>query len=261
MKNVFLFDMDGTLTEPRRPAKREIAEALFSLSRYGDVGILTGSHLEYVIEQLSVLIGSRKKFKNNLYILPCNGTQYYEVTKEKRIKLQKQEDMIKEVGHDLYIHLLHSICDLQSEFCENYLEIPKGQFIQYRGSLLNWCPIGRGATTFFRKEFIEKDQQNLIRKQLIKKLNDKLHKNNMQDRLGLALGGSTSIDIYPLGWGKEFALRYFGESCVYFWGDKCFGDGNDVGIYNQLHPMGRGFSVENVEDTIDQIKRIIKKGL
>ena len=46
----------------------------------------------------------------------------------------------------------------------------------------------------------------------------------MQDRLELVLGGSTSIDIYPLGWSKEYALRYFGDSGVYFWGDKCFGD-------------------------------------
>ncbi len=48
----FLFDMDGTLTEARRPAKKEIAAALFNLSEHGDIGILTGSHLKYVIEQL-----------------------------------------------------------------------------------------------------------------------------------------------------------------------------------------------------------------
>ena len=46
----FLFDMDGTLTEARRPAKKEVAEALFNLSNYGDIGILTGSHLKYVVE-------------------------------------------------------------------------------------------------------------------------------------------------------------------------------------------------------------------
>ena len=257
----FLFDMDGTLTEARRPAKREIAEALFNLSGYGNIGILTGSHLKYVIEQLSMLIDNVESFKNKFYILPCNGTQFYEVTKDKQIQKISLNNMIEEIGHDTYIHLLHSICDLQSEFCENYLEIPHGQFIQYRGSLLNWCPIGRSATTFFRKEFVEKDTQNLIRKQLIKKLNNKLYKNNMQDCLELALGGSTSIDIYPLGWGKEYALRYFGGSDVYFWGDKCFGDGNDVTIYNKLHPLDRAFSVDSVEETIESIKALVEKSL
>ena len=257
----FLFDMDGTLTEARRPAKKEIAEALFNLSNHGNIGILTGSHLEYVIEQLSILIDNVEKFKNKFYILPCNGTQFYEVVKNNQIKSISLNNMIEEIGQNDYIHLLHSICDLQSEFCENYLEIPHGQFIQYRGSLLNWCPIGRSANTYFRKEFVEKDTQNLIRKQLIKKLSNKLHENNMQDRLGLVLGGSTSIDIYPLGWGKEYALRYFGDSGVYFWGDKCFGDGNDVTIYDKLHPMGCAFSVCSVEETIQSIKALIEKSL
>ena len=71
--------------------------------------------------------------------------------------------MIEEIGHDTYIHLLHSICDLQSEFCENYLEVPHGQFIQYRGSLLNWCPIGRSATTYFRKDWQSKRLIQLFR--------------------------------------------------------------------------------------------------
>ena len=257
----FLFDMDGTLTEPRRPAKKEIAEALFNLSELGDIGILTGSHLKYVLEQLSILIDNIENFKNKLYILPCNGTQFYEVTRDKQIKNLSLNNMIEEIGHDVYIHLLHSICDLQSKFCENYLEIPHGQFIQYRGSLLNWCPIGRSATPYFRKEFVEKDTKNLIRKQLIKKLNNKLYENNAQGFLELVLGGSTSIDIYPIGWGKEYALRYFGGSDVYFWGDKCFGDGNDVTIYNKLHPLDRAFSVDSVEETIKSIKDIIEKSL
>ena len=257
--NPFLFDMDGTLTEPRRPAKKEIAEALFNLSELGDIGILTGSHLKYVIEQLSILINNIDKFKNKLFILPCNGTQFYEVLKDKQISNISSNNMIEEIGHDTYIHLLHSICDLQSEFSENYLEIPHGQFVQYRGSLLNWCPIGRSSNSYFRNDFIEKDVQNQIRKKLIKKLGNKLYKNNMQDHLELVLGGSTSIDIYPIGWGKEYALRYFGGSGVYFWGDKCFGDGNDVTIYNKLYPMDCAFSVDSVQETIDSIKSFVKK--
>ena len=100
-----------------------------------------------------------------------------------------------------------------------------------------------------------------LNKTIIKKLNNKLYSNDMQDHLGLALGGSTSIDIYPLGWGKEYALRYFGWSDVYFWGDKCFGDGNDVTIYNKLHPLDRAFSVDSVEENIESIKTLVKKSL
>ena len=258
MKN-FLFDMDGTLTEPRKIGKINIIEKLIKLSKYGNIGVLTGSHLEYVMEQLSILIDNVNNFENKLYILPCNGTQFYTVSKTKELNCKYTEDMIQEIGEREYIHLIHSICDIQSEFFEKYTENTSGQFIQYRGSLLNWCPIGRDSNQKFRSNFIEKDKQHLIRKHLIKKLTNKLCKNNMQDALGLALGGSTSIDIYPLGWGKEYSLRSFPAGSVYFWGDKCFGDGNDATIYSKLHPLGRAFSVESPEDTARSIDNLMEK--
>ena len=75
-KNIVLFDMDGTLTEPRGKFNTELILDLRKLSQYADIGIVTGSDMDYVNEQLEKLIRySELRFITHL--LPCNGTKYY----------------------------------------------------------------------------------------------------------------------------------------------------------------------------------------
>ena len=49
MNNLVLFDMDGTLTPSRKKATQDIVNALNELRRFSDVGILTGSGLNYLL--------------------------------------------------------------------------------------------------------------------------------------------------------------------------------------------------------------------
>ena len=75
-KNIVLFDMDGTLTEARGIFKTELLFSLRKLSKHADIGILTGSDLNYVNEQMIKLIKfSELRFVTHL--LPCNGTKHY----------------------------------------------------------------------------------------------------------------------------------------------------------------------------------------
>ena len=57
MKNIILFDMDGTLTEPRKLIKDNMVNTLIRITELGhDVGSVTGSPPSYVNEQLEPLI-------------------------------------------------------------------------------------------------------------------------------------------------------------------------------------------------------------
>ena len=58
MKNIVLFDMDGTLTPARQSMERPVTDKLIQLQRAGfEIGIVTGSDLEYVKEQCQDLFG------------------------------------------------------------------------------------------------------------------------------------------------------------------------------------------------------------
>ncbi len=50
-KNICLFDMDGTLTEPRKNIQQDMFDKLVELTNYTDIGIVTGSDMDYVKQQ------------------------------------------------------------------------------------------------------------------------------------------------------------------------------------------------------------------
>ena len=50
-----LFDVDGTLTEARRPIQKEMMRALRELARHAEIGFVTGSGVEYIKGDLSSL--------------------------------------------------------------------------------------------------------------------------------------------------------------------------------------------------------------
>lgn len=71
-----LFDMDGTLTPPRKEFDIDLLPALRELSLISDIGIVTGSDHTYVLQQMRLLI-ENSELRYKLHILPCNGTKYY----------------------------------------------------------------------------------------------------------------------------------------------------------------------------------------
>ena len=50
-KHIVLFDMDGTLTEPRKQFDKRLLTPLRELSLFSEIGILTGSDHDYLFEQ------------------------------------------------------------------------------------------------------------------------------------------------------------------------------------------------------------------
>ena len=132
-----------------------------------------------------------------------------------------------------------------------------GTFLQYRGSMLNWCFIGRDADHLDRKEFISIDETQNIR-QFYKKHLDQFTENEGID-VTSALGGETSIDIYPRGWDKTYALSYYPEHVVYFVGDACQPGGNDWHLYHALESQGRAWMTDGPKDTVNIINRLIEK--
>ena len=56
MSKLFLFDMDGTLTPPRKKMNHAVLSALEQLQRAGwDIGIISGSDYEYIEQQCDLL--------------------------------------------------------------------------------------------------------------------------------------------------------------------------------------------------------------
>tara|TARA_R100000152_G_C6772165_1_gene198938 strand:- start:200 stop:1003 length:804 start_codon:yes stop_codon:yes gene_type:complete len=246
--NIVLFDMDGTLTEPRGDFDTELFLSLRKLSKYAEIGIVTGSDMNYIEDQLLKLMKfSELRFK--LHILPCNGTKYYKPPKypQDDFVLSFEKDMAQELSYVCLREIFKIITKFQSDAC--YTEIPlAGHFVSYRGSMINWCPIGRKASSEQRSVFVEYDKLNKFRDRVLHNLRSKINL-KCPNKVVIKKGGETSFDIYPVGWDKTYALKHFKDKTCWFVGDRCEPSGNDYEIYNTLAPLGRAFQTSNTIQT------------
>ena len=81
--SLVLFDVDGTLTEPRQRINKDILISLRELSFVTEIGLLTGSNLEYIKEQLWPLLADPElSLQRNriLYSKPREPWQFYRDT-------------------------------------------------------------------------------------------------------------------------------------------------------------------------------------
>tara|TARA_Y100001963_G_C6717120_1_gene417231 strand:+ start:1 stop:738 length:738 start_codon:yes stop_codon:yes gene_type:complete len=224
-------------------------DSIRSLSKIAEIGIVSGSDIDYIREQLNHLI-TKTEIRFKLHLLPCNGTKYYKppAYSDDEHKLVHEVDMKTYLGEDDFYHLMRILNSLQAHISE--LAIPlSGNFIQYRGSMANWCPIGRRASSDERKQFIDYDAKHNVRKDYLKRLVRKLSLYGMDKKITCSLGGETSFDIYPNGWDKTYALKHFKNKKVWFVGDRCENGGNDQAIYNKLSSVSRSFKTKGTINT------------
>ena len=268
MKKIVLFDMDGTLTPARKSMPRVVAEKLFMLhNRSFDIGIISGSGLNYILEQCDTLFKVYGSRLDNLKIYPCNGTKYYKWNSQKCEPTKRYSQSIRsELGDVKLKQVLNSLLKYQIDIMNNYKFSERlnytGTFVDYRDSLINWCPIGRNANSTDRAIFEDIDDYFKVRNKFTKVLS----KDPVFSGLAIKIGGSTSFDIYPHGWDKTFPLNgninksELENYEIFFVGDRCISGGNDHEIFMYVRNLNRenAFETQGPEDTIKIINTLLK---
>ncbi|KAL0481383.1 phosphomannomutase [Acrasis kona] len=242
-----LFDMDGTLTVPRLPATQEIHDTLGELRRKVSTGIVSGSNLVKIVDQLGVSVLDEFDF-----VFTQNGLSAFE--KGESIGEQSFKDYIGEEA-------LGELIDFAlSELSKVKLPKKRGTFIEYRNGMLNICPVGRSCSQEERIEFHEYDKVYKVREMLVKKFTDRFGSFQTGDgrkvNLKFSIGGEISFDVFPVGWDKTFCLQYVEKRFenILFVGDMTSIGGNDYEIYSD--PRVKGYTVKNYQDTIRMLKEL-----
>jgi len=269
VKKIVLFDMDGTLTPARKAMPRYVAEKLFILHNANfEIGIISGSDMNYIMEQCKILFELYGKRLDRLKLFPCNGTKYYTWN----TKLCEPEEVYKksirsELGPEKLKRVLNSLLKYQLDVMNNYEFSERlnytGTFVDYRDSLINWCPTGRNAGGHDRSIFEDLDEYFKIRS----KFQSILSNDPVFSGLSVKVGGTTSFDIYPHGWNKTFPFTYMKEHAsfdnyeLFFVGDRCAPGGNDYELFmyvKKLH-SNNAFQTSGPEETLQIIQNIIEE--
>ena len=250
MKRIVLFDMDGTLTPPREPLEESLIPVLDQLSDVAEIGIVTGSDYDYLKQQVGSLLG-HSKIRKKLHLLPCNGTKHYYPPSNnyEQHKLVSKRNMIDQLGRRKFQQLMLLLIEQQANFSNERFPLT-GHFINYRGSMINWCPIGRNAEAEDRQFFVDYDSsfEPTLRERYLGRLRHYVELKRI-DGLMIKLGGDTSFDIFPEGWDKTYCLQHFSNYMHWFIGDRCGKNGNDKEIYDLLKEEERAFSVAGPDET------------
>jgi len=230
-----LFDVDGTLTVPRKTASQETLAFLQELRKHVKVGIVGGSDLVKIQEQLGDnVLGAYD------YVFSENG-----LVAHKAGDLLAVQSLKKHLGEDnlkkLINFVLHYIADLD-------IPIKRGTFIEFRNGMINVSPIGRNCSQEERDEFERFDKEANVRPKMVEVLKEKFADLN----LTYSIGGQISFDVFPAGWDKTYCLQFvendFDE--IHFFGDKTFPGGNDYEIFTS--PKTVGHTVTSPDDTQKQ---------
>ncbi|GAB2224161.1 hypothetical protein Drorol1_Dr00004909, partial [Drosera rotundifolia] len=203
---IALFDVDETLTAPRKAVAPEMLEFMQKLRKVITVGVVGGSDLVKISEQL----GS-KVVEDYDYVFSENGLVVHKDGKligTQNLKSFLGDEQLKE-----FINFtLHYIADLD-------IPIKRGTFIEFRSGMLNVSPIGRNCRQEERDDFEKYDKVHNIRGTMVSVLREKFAHLN----LTFSIGGMISFDVFPRGFDKTYCLRYLEDfQEIYFFGDKTY---------------------------------------
>lgn len=239
-RTVVLFDVDGTLTKPRNAVTQKVLSMLRALLQLVSVGIIGGSRVGLIEEQLGPDILHEVDF-----VFAENGLSVFQ--KGVNIASTSLLDALGEAQLQEFINCcLHYIAELR-------IPQKRGTFIEFRTGMLNISPIGRNCSQAERDAFEEYDKEHKVRRGMIEHLQKRFGHLN----LVYSIGGQISFDVMPAGWTKEFALQYLPESeysRIVFIGDKCYQGGNDWEIFS--HPRVEGYAVNGPDETISILQKL-----
>lgn len=240
-KPALLFDIDNTLTPPRRPLNAEMAEVLKTLEFQFHVA--AGSHYGILESQFFRPLFDFG-FKGKFHAFISNGARHCEFDYSKGFSMSiiSDFDFRAHLGEENYQFLLDVLirAEQSPEFrIEPPLRIV-GDTIGLRGSMVNFVPIGRKQGERddedyreARDLFVEFDNRTGYRWRLLQHLNTELAPLIETRDLTITLGGETSFDLSIKNKDKSNAvwtLLEMGAERIIFLGDALFENGNDATI-------------------------------
>jgi hydroxymethylpyrimidine pyrophosphatase-like HAD family hydrolase len=260
-RDALVLDVDNTLTPPRRPLEREMADVLGALTV--PFCLDAGSDLPLVERQFLRPL-HEFGFRGEIDAFLCNGARRYRCTFDGRlsVRLLRDFDLREHLGAAGFAELL---AVLQRLLDDPEFRLPEpltiiGERIVERGAMINFAPIGRprrdlDAEAYRNRDaFVRFDRETGYRRRMLARLESDLRDVKARSGLSITLGGQTSFDICVAGNDKSYALAALldeGYERLTFIGDALFPGGNDGAVLEFIErwPAGSECPVRTVRVT------------
>ncbi len=242
MSNIYLFDVDGTLTPAKSRIDPQFAKTFLKWMENKEVYIVSGGSFDRIIDQLGTDIVNK-----TAGVFACMGNIFYEKFESVDPGCFSEWNIIYEnsfVAPRGFYKKLDKIVE------KSPYQTKTGRHYEERVGMVNFSIVGRNADKQQRAEYAEYDAEHSERIEIVEKLKEKYPK------IDFVIGGAVSVDIFNIGNDKsQIVERYFEEALQYnkivFVGDRIAFPGNDYALATALrqHPNGEAYEVETWEDT------------
>lgn len=247
MSDIFLFDVDGTLTVAKQKMDPSFQKTFLEWMDGKEVYIVSGGTFERILNQVGTDILDKTSG-----VFACMGNVF----------LQKL-DLINEtrfnewriVYENKFIYPKNLNRRLNSIVAKSDFPVKTGRHYEERTGMINFSIVGRNADQDQRKQYEEWDAEKQERKEIVATLREKFN------TLDFVIGGAVSMDIFNKGNDKsQIIKRYFLEAIehnkMHFVGDRISFPGNDhtLAVALREHPNGAAYEVDTWEDTAKLLK-------
>ncbi|MFA5504294.1 MAG: HAD-IIB family hydrolase [Vulcanimicrobiota bacterium] len=219
MKKLVIFDLDGTLAQSKSALDAEMAQLLGCLLGVVPVAVISGGDWPQFQAQLLSGISLKGDLKR-LFLLPTCGTKYYHYGsgwKQLYAQSFRAEEKKKIIDSLQKASMLFGL----------RTEKRWGETIEDRDSQITFSALGQDAPLEEKKSW---DPDFAKRKEM------KSFLDTILPEFSVRLGGTTSIDVTPLGVDKAFGIKKLRDSLrvslaeMVFVGDALFPGGNDYPV-------------------------------
>jgi phosphomannomutase len=244
-KTLFLFDIDGTLCEPRLEVKDNMVELLKNLRDKKDIDIACVS--------CANMKNAKRQLKDAFSFFDSYYTENGLVTYDKDLNIIHQKSMKELLGSEKYNNLIKFLLDYIDK-----AEVPfkVGNFLDERSAVINASPVGNPITNEQREEYRKWENEHHTSEKMRKACEDKFGK---EYQLRFTKGGIKSFDIFPVGWDKTYCLKFIkGYDNILFFGDNTYPGGADYDLAIDER-ITKGINVKGPEDTIIKVNNLLKE--
>jgi phosphomannomutase len=244
VKQLIVFDLDGTLAESKSPLDDGMADLLNHLLAIVKTAVISGGAWpQFESQLLSNLTHDDNRLKN-LCLLPTCGTKYYKY--DSGWDLLYSEDFTEAEKETIIAALKKTMVVLELKADKTW-----GEIIEDRGSQITFSALGQQAPIDAKKTW----DPDFEKRKRMKALLDTLIPG-----YSVRMGGSTSVDVTKFGIDKAYGIRKLRDILgvpieeMVFIGDALFPGGND---YPAMEAGVKCIQVSGPEETKRVIETII----
>ena len=247
MKELIIFDLDGTLNESKAPLEKQMAGLLCELLAKTKVAVISGASFAQLKKQFLDNLSCTNDELSQLFLMPTSGSSLYKY--EKTNWVQIYTEMLSEKDSAKIQKALESaIVSASIESAENVF----GELIENRGSQITYSALGQEAPIELKKKW---DPNHSKRDRIVSALLPLI------PEFEAHIGGTTSIDVTKKGvdkaYGVEKIKKYLNiqKERILFMGDAIFPGGNDYSVKK----VGiETFQVSGPEEVKGIIRKLLK---